>query len=147
MALYQTQCLKNARPMQPALAVWASRWTSLGESKKLDYVTKAGNTWLVETVKAILRELGIEHAEHPDENVIVCCLHRGGFHRLLEIAVSERVWRENLQRAMVNAKATFRLRNKVTDGFRPSSRYGVQRYHQRDAGPSRGSFEFYCASG
>lgn len=76
MAVYQTQYyLKIARSTQPGLAVRALRWSSLGDSKKLDYVTKAGNTWLVETVKAILRELGIEHAEHPDEDVIVCCLH------------------------------------------------------------------------
>jgi hypothetical protein len=82
MAVYQTQWyLKIARPVQPGLAVRALRWNSLGESKRLDFATKAGNTWLVETVKAVLRELGIEHAEHPDESVIVCCLHkdRDGF--------------------------------------------------------------------
>lgn len=77
MAVFQMQYyMRLARPTQPALAVRALRWISLGESKKLDFVTKAGNTWLVETVKAILRELGVEHAEHPDENVIVCCLHK-----------------------------------------------------------------------
>ncbi|KAF1924312.1 uncharacterized protein M421DRAFT_72863 [Didymella exigua CBS 183.55] len=77
MAVYQTQWyLKIARPVQPALALRTLRWNSLGESKKLDYATKAGNAWLVETVKAILRELEIEHADHPDENVIVCCLHK-----------------------------------------------------------------------
>ncbi|KAL1656011.1 hypothetical protein SLS61_001575 [Didymella pomorum] len=77
MAVFQTQWhLKLARPTQPALAVRALRWSSLGESKKLDFVTKAGNAWLVETVKAILRELGVQHAEHPDENIIVCCLHK-----------------------------------------------------------------------
>jgi hypothetical protein len=77
MAVFQTEYYtKLARPTQPALAVRALRWSSLGESKKLDFITKAGNTWLVETVKAVLRELGVEHAEHPDENVIVCCLHK-----------------------------------------------------------------------
>ncbi|KAF3043083.1 hypothetical protein E8E11_005241 [Didymella keratinophila] len=77
MAVFQTQYYtKLARPTQPALAVRTLRSSSLGESKKLDFLTKASNTWLVETVKAILRELGVEHAEHPDENAIVCCLHK-----------------------------------------------------------------------
>ncbi|KAF3033214.1 hypothetical protein E8E12_004980 [Didymella heteroderae] len=77
MAVYQTHWyLRIRRPMMPALATRTLRWSSLGESKKLDFVTKAGNTWLVETVKAVLRDLGVEHAEHPDENVIVCCLHK-----------------------------------------------------------------------
>ncbi|KAF2626773.1 hypothetical protein BU25DRAFT_422126 [Macroventuria anomochaeta] len=68
--------LKIAKPMQPALAVRAQGTNSLGESKKLGYVIKAGSTWLVESVKAILWELEIEHTEHSDENVIVCCLNR-----------------------------------------------------------------------
>ncbi|KAH6614333.1 hypothetical protein C7974DRAFT_74375 [Boeremia exigua] len=77
MAVFQTYWyLKLAEPVQSALSTRPLRWKSLGESKKLDYVTKAGSAWLVETVKAILRELEIEHAEHPDENAIVCCLNR-----------------------------------------------------------------------
>ena len=77
MAVYQMHWyLKIAKPMQPTLADRTLRTNSIGESKKLDFITKAGSTWLVETVKAIMRELEIEHAEHPDENVIVCCLNR-----------------------------------------------------------------------
>ncbi|KAF1846691.1 uncharacterized protein K460DRAFT_396028 [Cucurbitaria berberidis CBS 394.84] len=55
--------------------------TKLGDSKKLHYVTKRGSPWLIETVKAGLREIGIEHAEHGYEAAIVCCLnqHRDGF--------------------------------------------------------------------
>ncbi|KAJ4985857.1 hypothetical protein SVAN01_08655 [Stagonosporopsis vannaccii] len=75
MAVYRTfWFLRVVRPAQPALAVRALRWKSLGEFKKLDFVTKAGSAWLVETVKAILREIGIDHAEHPDENILVCSL-------------------------------------------------------------------------
>lgn len=77
MAVYRTfWLLKLARPTQPELAVRPLRWKSLGESKKLDFVTKAGSPWLVETVKAVLREIGIEHVEHPDENILVCTLRR-----------------------------------------------------------------------
>jgi len=77
MAVYRTfWFLKIAKPTQPALSVRALHWKSFGETKRLDFVTKAGSAWLVETVKAILRELGIDHAEHPDENILVCSLKR-----------------------------------------------------------------------
>lgn len=54
---------------------------SLGDSKKLHYITKRGRAWLIETVKQGLRDLGIEHAEHPLTTTIVCCLnqHHNGF--------------------------------------------------------------------
>jgi hypothetical protein len=45
---------------------------TLGSSKKLHYLTKRGLQWLIDTVKIGLRDIGIEHAEHPFEMAIVC---------------------------------------------------------------------------
>ncbi|KZM23995.1 hypothetical protein ST47_g4884 [Ascochyta rabiei] len=56
-------------PMAVFQTEWYTRFappsTALGDS-----------TWLIQTAKAALRELGMEHAEHPDENAIVCRLDR-----------------------------------------------------------------------
>ncbi|KAL1798712.1 hypothetical protein ACET3X_002749 [Alternaria dauci] len=49
---------------------------TLGDSKKLHFLTKRGNRWLVDAVKRGLREIGIEHAEHAYEPSIVCCLNQ-----------------------------------------------------------------------
>jgi hypothetical protein len=49
---------------------------TLGDSKKLHFLTKRGNRWLIEAVKQGLREIGIEHAEHGYEPSIVCCLNQ-----------------------------------------------------------------------
>jgi hypothetical protein len=40
---------------------------SLGDSKKLHFLTKRGSQWLIDAVKQGLREIGIEHAEHGYE--------------------------------------------------------------------------------
>ncbi|KAJ8107867.1 hypothetical protein OPT61_g8571 [Boeremia exigua] len=77
MAVYQLRFyLKVARPSQPTLADRSLPTNSFGESKKLDFVTKAGGPWLVETVMAILRELKIEYNEHSYNNIIICRLDR-----------------------------------------------------------------------
>jgi hypothetical protein len=54
---------------------------SLGDSKKLHYVTKKGSRWLIETVKKGLQEMCIEHSENPSQDSIMCTLnqHRDGF--------------------------------------------------------------------
>jgi hypothetical protein len=54
---------------------------TLGDSKKLHYVTKRGSRWLIETVKQGLQEMCIEHSENPSQNSITCTLnqHRDGF--------------------------------------------------------------------
>jgi hypothetical protein len=54
---------------------------TLGDSKKLHYVTKRGSQWLIETVKQGLQEMCIEHAEHTIHDSIVCTLnqHRDGY--------------------------------------------------------------------
>ena len=76
MGVYQMEWHMNIAPPSIALVKRSLRTYSLGDSKKLDYVTRNNSTWLIETVKAILSELGVEHAEHPDENTIVCCLDK-----------------------------------------------------------------------
>ncbi|KAH8728811.1 hypothetical protein GQ44DRAFT_769225 [Phaeosphaeriaceae sp. PMI808] len=54
---------------------------SLGDSKKLHYVTKRGSTWLIQTVKKALQEMGIEHTEHSNQPAIICTInqHRDGY--------------------------------------------------------------------
>ncbi|KAF2032703.1 hypothetical protein EK21DRAFT_60249 [Setomelanomma holmii] len=54
---------------------------SLGDSKKLHYITKRGSKWLIDTVKQGLNEMGFEHAEHAWDAAVVVCLnqHREGF--------------------------------------------------------------------
>lgn len=54
---------------------------TLGDSKKLHYVTKRGSRWLIETVKQGLQELCIEHSETQGRDSIVCTLnqHRDGY--------------------------------------------------------------------
>jgi hypothetical protein len=74
-AFYLEWHLRIARP-QTALVDRSLRTNSFGESKKLDHVTRGDSLWLIGTVKAILHELKMEHADHPDENAIVCCLKR-----------------------------------------------------------------------
>jgi hypothetical protein len=49
---------------------------SLGDSKKLHYMSKRGSQWLIDTVKRGLRDIGIEHSEHAFEPSIVCCLNQ-----------------------------------------------------------------------
>jgi hypothetical protein len=49
---------------------------SLGDSKKLHFLTKRGSRWLIDAVKEGLCEIGIEHAEHGYEPSIVCCLNQ-----------------------------------------------------------------------
>jgi hypothetical protein len=49
---------------------------SLGDSKRLHYLTKRGSQWLIEAVKKGLQDIGIEHAEHCYEPSIVCCLNQ-----------------------------------------------------------------------
>jgi hypothetical protein len=49
---------------------------SLGDSKKLHYLSKRGSQWLIDTVKRGLRDMGIEHSEHAFEPSIVCCLNQ-----------------------------------------------------------------------
>ncbi|KAH4186572.1 hypothetical protein HBI65_210360 [Parastagonospora nodorum] len=54
---------------------------TLGDSKKLHYVTKRGSRWLIDTVKQGLQEMCIEHAESPNTEAIYCTLnqHRDGY--------------------------------------------------------------------
>lgn len=54
---------------------------TLVESKKLHYVTKRGQVWLIEAVKKGLQDIGIEFTEHAFEGSIICCLsqHHDGF--------------------------------------------------------------------
>lgn len=54
---------------------------TLGDSKKLHYVTKRGSRWLIESVKRGLQEMCIEHAESPNTDAIYCTLnqHRDGY--------------------------------------------------------------------
>jgi hypothetical protein len=54
---------------------------TLGDSKRLHYVTKRGSRWLIETVKKALQELCIEHTENQGRESIVCTLnqHRDGY--------------------------------------------------------------------
>jgi hypothetical protein len=54
---------------------------SLGDSKKLHYVTKRGSQWLIESVKQGLQEMCIEHAEHTTHDAIICTInqHRHGY--------------------------------------------------------------------
>jgi hypothetical protein len=54
---------------------------TLGDSKKLHYVTKRGSQWLIAAVKQGLQDMGIEHTENPSRDSIVCTLnqHRDGF--------------------------------------------------------------------
>jgi hypothetical protein len=54
---------------------------TLGDSKKLHYVTKRGSQWLIETVKQGLQEMCIEHSENAEQESITCTLnqHRDGF--------------------------------------------------------------------
>jgi hypothetical protein len=49
---------------------------SLGDSKKLHYLSKRGSQWLIDTVKRGLRDIGIEHSEHAFAPSIVCCLNQ-----------------------------------------------------------------------
>jgi hypothetical protein len=49
---------------------------SLGDSKKLHYLSKRGSQWLIDTVKRGLRDMGIEHSEHAFEPSIVCYLNQ-----------------------------------------------------------------------
>jgi hypothetical protein len=76
MAAYQMPWLQRIAKLSVPLVNRGLRTVSLGDSKTLDYVTKGDNTWLIETVKANLREMGVEHAEHPDQNSIVCSINR-----------------------------------------------------------------------
>jgi hypothetical protein len=54
---------------------------TLGDSKKLHYVTKRGSQWLINAVKQGLQEMCIEHAEHYGHDSIVCTInqHRDGY--------------------------------------------------------------------
>jgi hypothetical protein len=54
---------------------------SLGDSKKLHYVTKRGSQWLIGSVKRGLQEMCIEHAEHTSHDSIICTInqHRDGY--------------------------------------------------------------------
>jgi hypothetical protein len=54
---------------------------TLGDSKKLHYVTKRGNQWLIAAVKQALQDMGIEHTESPSRDSIICTInqHRDGF--------------------------------------------------------------------
>jgi hypothetical protein len=54
---------------------------TLGDSKKLHYVTRRGSRWLIETVKQGLQEMCIEHTESLHHESIVCTLnqHRDGY--------------------------------------------------------------------
>ena len=76
MASYQMEWYMKIATPSLALVDRSLRTASLGDSKKLDYVTKESSAWLIESVKAVLRELNIEHAEHPDESIVVCCYNR-----------------------------------------------------------------------
>jgi hypothetical protein len=49
---------------------------SLGDSKKLHYLTKRGSRWLISSVEQGLNEMGIAHAHHTFEPAIVCCLNQ-----------------------------------------------------------------------
>ena len=49
---------------------------SLGDSKKLHYLTKRGSIWLIETVKRGLQDVGIEHSEHAFDPALVCCINQ-----------------------------------------------------------------------
>jgi hypothetical protein len=49
---------------------------SLGDSKKLHYLSKRGSQWLIDSVKRGLRDIGIEHAEHTFDPSIMCCINQ-----------------------------------------------------------------------
>ncbi|KAI4939790.1 uncharacterized protein J4E92_001076 [Alternaria infectoria] len=49
---------------------------SLGDSKKLHFLTKRGSRWLIDAVKQGLREMGIDYGEHKYEPSIVCRINQ-----------------------------------------------------------------------
>ncbi|EUC35349.1 hypothetical protein COCCADRAFT_35082 [Bipolaris zeicola 26-R-13] len=49
---------------------------SLGDSKKLHFLTKRGSRWLISAVEQGLSEMGITYAHHCYEPAIVCCLNQ-----------------------------------------------------------------------
>lgn len=49
---------------------------SLGDSKKLHFLTKRGSRWLISAVERGLNEMGITYAHHCFEPAIVCCLNQ-----------------------------------------------------------------------
>lgn len=49
---------------------------SLGDSKRLHFLTKRGSRWLINAVERGLDEMGIAHAQHCFETSIVCCLNQ-----------------------------------------------------------------------
>ncbi|KAH6882759.1 hypothetical protein BKA58DRAFT_24495 [Alternaria rosae] len=49
---------------------------SLGDSKKLHFLTKRGSRWLIDAVKRGLHEMGIDYGEHKYEPSIVCRINQ-----------------------------------------------------------------------
>ncbi|KAH7395147.1 hypothetical protein DE146DRAFT_97504 [Phaeosphaeria sp. MPI-PUGE-AT-0046c] len=54
---------------------------TLGDSKKLHYVTKRGSHWLIQAVKEALQEMRVEHTESVLRDSIICTLnqHKDGY--------------------------------------------------------------------
>ncbi|CAN9223503.1 unnamed protein product [Alternaria alternata] len=99
---------------------------TLGDSKKLHFLTKRGNRWLIEAVKQGLREIGIEHAEHGYEPSIVCCLNqqRQGvvFSEGVEICFSKLPFRHVYGIKVSDVKWATRRFNAVTQDLAQSFR-------------------------
>lgn len=49
---------------------------TLGDSRKLHYVTKRGSRWLIQAVKEALQEMHVEYTESVVRDSIVCNLHQ-----------------------------------------------------------------------
>ncbi|OAL03848.1 hypothetical protein IQ06DRAFT_345063 [Phaeosphaeriaceae sp. SRC1lsM3a] len=49
---------------------------TLGDSKKLHYVTKRGSRWLIQAVKEALQEMRVEHTESVSRDAIICTLNQ-----------------------------------------------------------------------
>ncbi|KAG9194648.1 hypothetical protein G6011_04683 [Alternaria panax] len=122
---------------------------SLGDSKKLHYLTKRGSRWLIDAVKQGLDEIGIEHAENGYEPSIVCCLNqqREGiiFSEGIEICFSKLPFRQVYGIKVSEVKwATRRfgaVTHNVAQGFRDSTDFrnivkGILERAEADAAPA-----------
>ncbi|USP76033.1 hypothetical protein yc1106_03307 [Curvularia clavata] len=71
---------------------------SLGDSKKMHYLTKRGSRWLINAVENGLKEMGIVNSQHCFEPSIVCCLNQKregvSYTEGVEIRFSKLPWRE-----------------------------------------------------
>jgi hypothetical protein len=95
---------------------------TLGNSKKLHYLTKRGLEWLIDTVKVGLRDIGIEHAENPFDPSIICRLYESrdgvSFSKGLEICFSKLPFRDVYGIKITDVKwATRRFAGKAQELF------------------------------